>query len=569
MRKLANQLRPLLTHHASRIISLGLLLVSLIAYGDEAQVQFMDVTAEAGIQFQHVNGARGDYHLPETMGAGGAFLDYDIDGDLDLYLVNSGHLVGSVSQELVTSVLYRNNGDGTFTDVTSQAGIGNAGNYGMGAACGDYDNDGDPDLYVTNFGANVLYQNNGDRTFTEVAETAGVGDERLSSSATFFDYNRDGNLDLYVVNYVHYSIDVPRRPCGIHGIRTYCHPEHFVGAPDQLYRNNGDGTFTNVTEAAGLNNMSGPHGGKGLGVTAADFNNDGETDLYVANDTTPNFLFYNNGDGTFTEMGLFSGCAYSFDGIAQASMGVGAGDYNRDGFLDIFVINFSQETNAFYRNNGDGTFTDVIYDVNLGKESYIFLGFGTGFFDYDNDGWLDLFIANGHISDNIEQITNIVTYAERDQLFQNNRDGTFTEVSQASGTYFQHEGVGRAAIFGDYDNDGDLDIVVTQSNGPVHLLRNDGGNRRNWLRIKMVGTKSNRDGIGARVRVTVGDQSWQQEVHTGYSYLCSNDPRVLFGLGDDEKVDRLETRWPTGEMEVLENISANQEVVIMEADGEK
>ena len=268
------------------------------------------------------------------------------------------------------------------------------------------------------------------------------------------------------------------------------------------------------------------------------------------------------------EMVPFSGCAYSFDGIAQASMGVDAGDYNRDGFLDIFVINFSQETNAFYLNNGDGTFADVVYDVNLGKESYIFLGFGTGFFDYDNDGWLDLFIANGHISDNIEQITNIVTYAEPDQLFQNNRDGTFTEVSDVSGTYFQQEGVGRAAIFGDYDNDGDLDIVVTRSNGPAHLLRNDGGNDRYWLRIKLVGTKSNRDGIGARVWVTAEEQTWFHEVHTGYSYLCSNDPRVFFGLGDSEKVDRLEILWPSGQTQDVENISANQELVIMEIGSE-
>ena len=564
-----NRLSSLLTKNKPWLVCLAILLAPSIVLGDTPQVQFTDVTEAAGIKFRHINGAQGEYHLPETMGAGGAFFDFDNDGDLDLYLINSGYLTDAESQASVESVLYRNNGDGTFTDTTDQAGVGNAGNYGMGAACADYDNDGDIDLYVTNFGANILYQNNGDGTFTDITEKAGVGDELLGSSATFFDYDRDGYMDLYVVNYVHYDVDVPRRPCGVKGIRTYCHPEHFVGAPDQLYRNNGDGTFTNVTEAAGLTNISGPHGGKGLGVIATDFSNDGEPDLYVANDTTPNFLFYNNGNGTFTEIGLFSGCAYSFDGIAQASMGVDAGDFNRDGFLDIFVINFSQETNALYQNNGDGTFTDVIYDVNLGKESYIFLGFGTGFFDYDNDGWLDLYIANGHISDNIEQITNVVTYAQRDQLFRNNRNGTYTEMSLSTGDYFQYEGVGRAAIFGDYDNDGDLDIAVTESNGPAHLLRNDGGNRQNWLRIKLIGTKSNRDGFGTRVWITVGDESWMQEAHAGYSYLCSNDPRVFFGLGEVKAVDRLEIRWLSGTVQVLQNIPANQEITITEPDSDQ
>ena len=569
MKKLTDWLTSFLTDNRFWLGHFALLLALPIARGDVPLVQFSDVTAAAGIEFRHISGATGDYHLPETMGAGGAFIDYDNDGDLDLYLINSGFLTDAASQASATSILYRNDGDGTFTDTTEPAGIGNVGNYGMGAACADYDNDGDTDLYVTNFGANVLYRNNGDGTFTDITEKTGVGDELLGSSATFFDYDRDGHLDLYVVNYVHYDVDVPRRPCGVKGIRTYCHPEHFIGAPDQLYRNNGDGSFTNVTEAVGITNISGPHSGKGLGVIAADFSNDGETDLYVANDTTPNFLFYNNGNGTFTEIGLFSGCAYSFDGIAQASMGVDAGDFNRDGFLDIFVINFSQETNALYQNNGDGTFTDVIYDANLGKESYIFLGFGTGFFDYDNDGWLDLFIANGHISDNIEQITNVVTYAQRDQLFQNNKDGTFTEVSLSSGSYFQYEGVGRAAIFGDYDNDGDLDIAVTQSDGPAHLLRNDGGNRGNWLRIKLVGTKSNRDGIGARIRLTAGNESWEQEAHAGYSYLCSNDPRVLLGLGDVGMVDHLEVHWLSGTVQVIENIPVNQEIVITEPHSEK
>ena len=534
---------------------------------DNHGVEFKDATVEAGIGFRHVNGAKGDYHLPETIGSGGAFFDYDSDGDLDLYLVNSGDLTGTGSERAYSSILYRNNGSGAFTDVTDSAGVENAGNYGMGAACGDYDNDGDPDLYVTNFGANVLYRNNGDGTFTDVTETAGAGDALWGSSAIFFDYDRDSYLDLYVVNYLHYSLDVSYRPCGVHGIRTHCHPKNFDGAPDRLYRNNGNGTFTDVTQAAGFGDISGPHSGKGLGVVAADFNNDGQPDLYVANDDTPNYLFYNNGDGTFSEMGLLAGCAFSFDGVAQAGMGVDAGDFNRDGYLDIFVTNLSHETNALYRNNGDGTFSDVVYEANLGKESYLNVGFGTRFFDYDNDGYSDIFIANGHIIEAIAQVTDVLTYAQRNQLFRNNGDGTFTEVSFESGAYFRREGVSRGAIFGDYDNDGDVDIVVTQSNQPAELLRNDGGNRRNWVRIKLVGVVSNRDGIGARVTVAIGAQSQMQEVRTGLSYLCSSDPRVLFGLGDYTRIDRLEIRWPNGIVQVLENLEVNREIVVVEKGG--
>jgi len=572
----------------SRFMPLALLLLTLSAYADLQPVQFTDVTAEAGIHFRHVNGAKGDYHLPETIGAGGAFFDYDNDGALDLYLVNSGNWPGSPSEASSTSILYHNNGDGTFTDVTATAGVDNAGNYGQGVAVGDYDNDGNRDLYVTNFGPNALYHNNGDGTFTNVTGQAGVGDPLWSSSATFFDYDRDGNLDLYVVNYVHYSLDIPYRLCGDHGIRSYCHPSLFEGAPDRLYHNNGDGTFTDVTQAAGITDIGGPFQGKGLGVVAADFNNDGNLEIYVANDDTPNYLFYNNGDGTFTEIALLAGCAYSFDGVAQAGMGVDATDYNGDGFLDISVTNLSYETNTLYRNNGDGTFTDVSYEAHLGQESYLFVGFGTGFFDYDNDGHPDVFIANGHVIDNIERTSDVITYAQRNQLFHNNGDGTFTEVSFKSGAYFQRKGVGRGAIFGDYDNDGDVDIVVTQSNQPAELLRNEGGNRRNWLRVKTVGTPpvhggdegyargsppragggSNRDGIGARVTVTVGSQLRTQEVHTGKSYLCSHDPRLFFGLGEHTTIDRLEIRWPSGGVQVIERIPANQELVVVEDDSE-
>ncbi len=547
----------------------GLLFVTINVSVGVPQVQFIDVTAASGICFRHVNGAKGDYHLPEMFGAGGAFLDYDNDGDLDLFLVNGGDLTGGSLEEPSTSVLYRNNGDRTFTDITSTAGVSNAGNYGLGVACGDYDNDGAPDLYMTNFGANVLYRNNGDGSFTDVTEEAGVGDALWSSSATFFDYNRDGHLDLYVVNYVLYPLDITYPPCDGDGFRTYCHPLYFKGAPDRLYRNNGDGSFVDATKAAGITDMGGPFHGKGLGVVAADFNNDGNPDLYVANDVTPNYLFNNQGDGTFVEIGVAAGCAYSTDGAAQAGMGVDAGDYDGDGFLDIFVTNFSYETNALYRNNGDDTFTDVSYETHLGDESYLRLGFGVGFFDYNNDGYPDLFVANGHIFEHIKRTTDVVTYPQQNQLFHNNGNGGFTEVSFKSGGYFQRKGVSRGAIFGDYDNDGDLDIVVTQLNQSAELLRNEGGNRRNWVRIKTVGVLSNRDGIGARVTLTVGGHSRVQEVHAGSSYQCSNDPQVFFGLGDHRTIDRLEIRWPSGVVQVLENIPANQEIVVTEDSDKK
>ena len=522
----------------------------------ESPIHFTDVTDIAGIHFIHTNGASGEFHLPETLGAGGAFLDYNNDGYLDLYLVNSA----------APSVLYQNNGDGTFTDVTANAGISNQGSYGHGVACGDYDNDGYVDIYVTNFGANRLYHNSGDGTFTDVTAESGTGDARWSSSATFFDYNSDGDLDLYVVNYVDYKLDGSAPTCfenpsfrTTEKVRGYCHPKHFKGVPDSLYRNNGDGTFTDVTEAANVRDPGGMFLGKGLGVVAADFNADGNPDLYVANDDTPNYFFYNKGDGTFAEIAILAGCAYSADGIAQAGMGVDAGDYNGDGHMDIFVTNFSYETNTLYRNNGDGTFTDVSYKAHLGEESYLLLGFGTGFFDADNDRHLDIFVANGHIFPNVERTTDVISYKQPNQLFLNRSDGTFAEVRLA-----EQRAVSRGTLFGDYDNDGDTDVLVTQLNDKVMLLRNESGTHNNWFRLKLVGTRSNRDSIGARVTLTLGDESQTREVHVGYSYLSSNDPRLLFGLGDRTVVDRLHIRWQNGAVQILEDLAANQEFVVTE-----
>ena len=542
------------------------LLIILLIYPlcSATAIQFVDVTEEAGIDFHHVNGAEGAFHLPETLGAGGAFFDADNDGFLDIYLVNSGYWDKPPSARQAVSTLYRNNRDGTFTDITTTARVENSGNYGQGAACADYNNDGNVDLYVTNFGANVLYRNNGDGTFTDVTMSAGVGDPGWSSSACFLDYNTDGHLDLFVVNYLVYSLDVPYLPCGEDGTQTYCHPSLFEGAPDTLYRNNGDGTFTDVSQATGVGGIGGMFHGKGLGVVSADFNNDGAPDLYVANDDTRNDFFYNNGDGTFSEISLLAGCAYSFNGIAQAGMGVTVADYNADSWLDIFVTNLSYETNALYRNNGDGTFTDVIYEAHLGKESFLFVGFGTRFFDADNDRWQDIFIVNGHILDNIEDTHDVLTYRQPDQLFRNKGDGTFQEVSESTGAYFQRATVSRGALFGDYDNDGDVDTLVTQSNGPATLLENKTETQNNWVSIKTVGVISNRDGIGTRITITAGEHTQIQEVNPGASYLSSHDPRCHFGLGTNTAIDKLEVRWQSGVAQIFENLPANQVHTISE-----
>lgn len=531
-------------------------LIPFPALSAESPLHFADVTDSAGIGFTHTNGETGEFHLPETLGAGGAFLDYDNDGNLDLYLVNSA----------APSALFRNNGDGTFTDVTASAKVNNQGSYGHGVACGDIDNDGYVDIYVTNFRANRLYHNNGDGTFTDITAQAGVGDPRWSSSATFFDYDSDGYLDLYVVNYVNYRLDGSAPIClenpafGItEKVRGYCHPKHFEGAPDRLYRNNGDGTFTDTTDVANIRDPGGMFLGKGLGVVAADFDVDGNPDLYVANDDTPNYLFYNKGDGTFAEIAILTGCAYSADGVAQAGMGVDARDYNGDGFLDLFVTNFSYETNTLYRNNGDGTFTDVSYKARLGEESYLFLGFGTGFFDPDNNGALDIFVANGHIFPTVEQTTDVLSYKQPNQLYWNQDDGTFVEMQ-----FEGQDSVSRGTLFGDYDNDGDTDLLVTQLNGKVTLLRNENRTANNYLRLKLIGTRSNRDGIGARVTLTLGAESQTREVRRGYSYLSSNDPRLLFGLGERTLVDKLQIRWQSGVVQTLGNLAVNQEFVVTE-----
>lgn len=545
--------------------------------GAEPAVTFSVANQQARFAFRHTSGASGERHFIETMGPGCAFLDYNGDGNLDIYMVN-GHALPPEGYSPVTNALYRNDGDGTFTDVTEQAGVGDTG-YGVGVTAADYDNDGDTDLYITNYGPNVLYRNNGDGTFTDVTEKAGVGDGKWGVGCAFLDYDQDGYLDLYVANYVEFSLENPKQIEGFYVTREagqkltrdatgYPHPDNFSGVPDVLYRNNGDGTFADVTREAGIFNPE----GKGMGISCGDYDGDGDIDIYVANDLTPNFLFENNGDGTFAEVALMAGVAYNEDAKMESSMGVDFGDYNRDGFLDLIVPNFQGEASTLYRNNGDGSFVDLSSASGVGLATRPFVGWGVGFLDYDNDGEFDLFIATGHILDNVEQFDTRTTYSQRNFLFRNNGPGprgvfTFTDQSAVTGQGLALVKPSRGVALGDYDNDGDIDILVVNCNDEATLLRNDGGNQGHWLRVKTEGTISNRDGIGARVKVIAGKLAQIREVRSGSSLYSLNDLRVSFGLGERTTVDRVEVRWPSGMVDSVAGPPIDGTIVIREKVG--
>ena len=523
-------------------------------------VQFVDVTQEAGISWKHTDGRSGQKYFMETLGSGAAFFDYDADGDPDLYFVNGAPLPGYVAQEVPTNCLYRNNGDGTFTDVTEESGVGDTG-YGHGCAVGDYNNDGQLDLYVTNYAANRLYRNNGDGTFTDVAEIAGVTEPRWSSSCAFADYDRDGNLDLYVVNYIVFDID--ENPwCGLKekGIRAYCEPDNFPAQSDTLFRNNGDGTFTDVTESAGIYKTT----GKGLGVVWGDYNNDGVSDIYVANDSTENFFYHNNGDGTFEEVGFMVGVALSEDGAAENGMGTAFGDWNNDGWFDLTVTNYAQQTNTLYHNDADGFFTDATATTKTAQLTYSYLGWATAFIDYDNDGYQDLFVANGHLHENLAELGQQGTYGQRNLLFRNNYNGTFTEASETLGHGMKLEDVSRGATFADYDSDGDIDIVVTNSNTAPRLLRNDGGNQKNYLQIRLIATKGTTDAIGSRVKITTGELTQTREVRSGDGYLSQRDLMLHFGVADYAQIDSIEIQWQSGAKQLIKSVPANQVLSLKE-----
>jgi hypothetical protein len=514
-------------------------------------VPFVDVTAASKIGFVHNSGASPDKYMVETFGSGLAWIDSDNDGFQDLYFVNGA--------PGTSNALYRNNKDGTFTDVTRQAGVDGAaagrGAYKTGVAVGDYDNNGLLDLYVTVFGPNILYRNNGDGTFTDVTAAAGVagGAAEWSTSTGFFDYDRDGNLDLYVVNYLDYRLtDNPY--CGLRqpGRRMYCHPTMFDGTADRLFHNNGDGTFTDVSAKAGIANPS----GKGLGVVFCDFDSDGHTDIYVANDSVRNFLYRNNGDGTFRDVAYGAGVGFDANGKPQAGMGTDCADYNGDGLPDLYVTNFSEELNTLYENRGDGTFEDVSARAGLGS-GFVPLGFGTRMFDFDNDGDSDIFVTNGHVIDNIAMYRPALTYAQTDLLYEN-LGGKFRDVSAQSGPAFKVERVGRGVAVADFDNDGNPDVAIANLGRPPVLLRNQGVLRNNWILIKARGTKSNGFGLGARVTVEAAAGVQVKEINNVSSYLSSQDIRLHFGLGKASTVRRIEILWPSGAKQTLNDVAVNQ-----------
>lgn len=542
-------------------VVLSLTLATLSAPATDHRVVFTDMTQTSGITFKHTYSPEKKYIL-ESMSGGVALFDFDKDGWQDIYFVNAPTVAQPTGAR---SELWRNNGDGTFTDATDKAGVGFPG-WGMGVCAGDYDNDGWEDLYVTCFGANRLYRNNGDGTFTDIAAKAGVADPRWSTGAAFGDYNNDGRLDLFVANYVDLKLDaLPEfgkgKHCQFQGLPVQCGPQGLEGAGDSLFRNNGDGTFTDVSKLAGVADQEGLFG---LGLAWCDFNEDGYIDLYVANDTGANYLYQNKGDGTFSEIGLMSGVALSEDGKGQASMGVAIGDYDHRGRWNIFVTNFSDEYNAFYRHERGFTYTDVSYATQTGRTSLPYVGWGCGFFDYDNDGWLDLLTVNGHVYPQLAAAKLKIAYAQRKLFYRNQRNGTFAET--AAGEALNEPSVSRGAAFGDLDNDGDVDVVINSLDGAPTILRNDGGNRNNFLTLELIGGKSNRDAYGARVKVMAGDLVQIDEKRSGGSYLSQNDARLHFGLEQRTKVDAVEVRWPSGVRQKFTNLTVNSFIRIKEGD---
>jgi hypothetical protein len=545
--------------------------VSLFVAAGAAQttVRFTDVTRESGVNFRHVNGASPDKHLVETVGSGGLFFDYDNDGWIDIVLVDGGSLADARVASQARHRLFHHRGLSTgsgpaiqFDDVTARSGIGHR-DYGMGACAGDYDNDGWTDLYVTSFGPNVLYRNRGDGSFVDVTPAAHVGSPLFSASCAFADLDKDGDLDLFVTNYV--EADRKKTPyCGNAklGQRFYCHPLNFNPLPSTLYRNDGRGVFTDVSSISGI----GAHRGYGLGVVITDFDEDDRPDVFVANDSVANFLFRNTGNLRFVESALGAGVAVASDGKARAGMGVDAGDYDGDGREDLVVTNLDFETHSLFRNLGEGLFAYATGESGLGFATLPFVGFGVAFMDADNDAQLDVAIANGHIMDNAPVFRSGTTYAQRKLLFRNAGSRRFVEIGRSAGAGFASEKVGRGLSAGDIDNDGDLDLLVTNNGQTVDLLRNDTV-PGNSLLIRPILRTSNRDAVGARVRVVTSQRTQMRDVRAGSSYLGQNDLRLHFGLGEATAVDRIEVKWPSGHIEVLGSVAANQMVTIQEGRG--
>ena len=542
------------------LIMLAVLLPS--AHTQAQHITFKDITVQSGIHFTHNNGAFGKKWLPETMGPGCAFIDYDNDGYPDILLVNGEDFPGHQRGTPSTLKLYHNNHDGTFTDVTRKTGLA-VSMYGFGVAVGDYDNDGHDDIFVTALGQSHLFHNNGNATFTDVTKSAGLwGPNEFSTSAAWVDYDRDGKLDLVVANYVQWTPQTDLY-CTLDGARkSYCTPESYKGASARLWHNLGNGKFEDATQKAGLYDPT----SKTLGIAILDYNGDGWPDILFSNDTQPNKLYLNKKNGTFEERGVAAGIAFSEDGMARAGMGVDAADYDRSGHPSIIITNFSNQMLSLYHNEGNGLFVDEAPRSEVGRATLVTLGFGCFFFDYDNDGWPDIFVADGHIENEIERVQKRVSYAEPPHLFRNLGGGKFTEVTQQMGIAFAAPKVARAGAYADIDNDGALDILLTTNGGRPYLFHNEGGSNHS-LRLKLIGTKSNRNGIGAVVRITSGhDDQWQM-LRSGSSYLSQSELVLTFGLGANTKADGLEIQWPSGQIDKISNIPADQTVTIQEGKG--
>jgi enediyne biosynthesis protein E4 len=529
--------------------------------------QLEDITKKTDITFKHASDPSKKY-IVESMSGGVILFDYDRDGWLDIYFTNAPSVEGALRGEKVPGALYHNNHDGTFTDVTEKAGVGTP-CFAMGGAVADYDNDGWPDLYITCLGGNVLYHNNGDGTFTDVTKKAGVADGRWSTGAAFGDYDGDGYVDLMVVNYVDFHLnDLPafgKAPnCKYRGIEVQCGPRGLKGAGDSLFHNNGDGTFTDVSKQAGVDD---PNGYYGMQVVWSDFNNVGRPDAYVTNDSTPKFLYKNLGNGKFSEIGLESGTAVDEDGSEQASMGIAIGDYNHSGRPSLFITNFSDEYAVLFRNDGDWNFTDVSYKSGVALPSLPYVKWGTSFVDVGNEGWLDLFAVAGHVYPQVDSLPSGARYREPKMLLMNQKDGTFCDASAQTGTGLAELQSSRGVAVGDLFNDGQIDMVVNNLDGGPMILRNHGIAGNHWVSFELAGTKSNRLAIGARVKLVAGGMTQTDEIHSGTSYLSQSDLRVHFGLGATTKIDSVEIHWPSGKVETMKNLAVDKFYSVLEGQG--
>jgi hypothetical protein len=524
---------------------------------------FVDVATKVGVTLMNICGGASKDYIVEANGNGGAFVDYDNDGDMDIVIVNGSTIDNFKKGGDPMLALYKNNG-GTFVDVTREAGLVKRG-WGMGVCAGDYNNDGHSDLYVTAYGPNVLFRSNGDGSFSDVTASARAGDTHWSTNCAFGDYDRDGHLDLYVANYMTFDEKiVPRRgkdpKCRFLGVDVFCGPQGLQGEPDVLFHNNGNGTFTDATKSAGIKDPN----YYGFGVVFSDFDNDGWLDIYVANDGNPNLLFHNNRNGAFTDMGLLSGTALNEAGRAQSGMGVGVGDYDGNGLFDIFVTNFAGDTNTLYQNMGKLLFADTTAIAGLGEIALPYLGWGAGLEDFDNDGMPDIFVANGHVYPQVDALEAGQRYAQRKEIYRNLGGGRFEELARDLGGDVVSPKSSRGAAFGDFDNDGDTDVLVINMNDRPSLSRNDGGNRNHWITFRLEGARRNREAIGARIEIRAGGKTQAGEVRSGGSYLSHNDMRIHFGLGSASRVELVRVRWPNGNVEELPGMDADQFVTVKE-----